>query len=973
MEDAYPLAALQTGMLFHSAYSPELAVYHNVNSYYLRGPLDVAKMEAAIHGLLARHAVLRTSFDLSDFSEPLQLVYRTVNVPLPIVDIRHLAPDQQEAAIAAWIEAEKQNHFDWTRPPLLRFCIQRRGEDAFQFCWVEHHAILDGWSVASLITELFQRYVALLNEEQPQIGPPPQSTYRDFVALERQMIASEQARAFWRQKLSYHSVTTVPRWPLPADTAEVRHIRVYKVSLDPGLDERLRRLAQTAGVPLKSILLAAHLRVLSMISGQSDVTTGLLLHGRAETADGERVLGLFLNTLPLRLELGGGTWLDLVYQTFAAERELLPYRRFPLATAQQLMGGQALFETLFTFINFHVFDTLKGSRGLQYLDEKSYIETNFDFAVYFVLQPSSQLDVHIDYSPSAFCEQQIVAIAGYYARALATMAADPSARYHTQPLLSAAERHQLLVAANNTPIASPRPHGQTIHALFEAQATATPDAVAVVFDRPTTNDQRPTTNDEGQPAHPLTRSPAHPFGPQCLTYRELDDRANQLAHHLRALGVGPEVCVGICLPRAPELLVALLAILKAGAAYVPLDPAYPISGSPQCSKDSQARRAHNDRRPTTDDQRPTTDDRPTTNDQRRIYSPVHPFTRSPVHRVTRTTASRRSECRLAHDRPAATTSRAAGAAGQPGLPDLHLRLHRPPKGVAITHAARSACCTGRAQPSPTPSWRGVLASTSIGFDLSVFELFGPLCWRRHGRSSADNALALAAPPGRAGGHPDQHRALGYARAAALRRLPALGAHGHPGRRAAAAALVQRLYAHPHGPAASTTSTAPPRTPPTRPATLVPPDSRGAADRSAARSPTPRSMCWTPQLQPVPIGVPGELYIGGRRPGARLSRPPRPDRRAVRAQPLRRPTTNDRTTNDQWRRCEPRSSFVVRRSSRLYKTGDLARYLPDGDIEYPGAHRSAGEGARLPHRAGGGRGGAGAAPGGARGGGAGPRG
>ena len=278
------------------------------------------------------------------------------------------------------------------------------------------------------------------------------------------------------------------------------------VPLAPEICKGLKQLALSAQVPLKSVLLAAHLRVLSLLGCESDVLTGLVANGRPEQTDGERVLGLFLNTLPFRLQLSGGTWIDLVRSVFEAERELLPHRRYPLAEIQRMHDGQPLFETAFNFVHFHVYQQVLEFKNLQLLGEKFFEETNFTFLANFSLEPnSSQIELGFEYDASQLCPQQINRISGYYVKTLAAMAKEPLKRYELHSLLSFEEEHQLLVEWNITQADYPK--DLCIHELFEAQVEREPNAIAVVFE-----DKQ-------------------------LTYRELNQRANSLAHHLKTLGV----------------------------------------------------------------------------------------------------------------------------------------------------------------------------------------------------------------------------------------------------------------------------------------------------------------------------------------------------------------------------------------------------------------------------------------------------
>src|SRR6185436_11962484 len=279
--------------------------------------------------LAERHPVLRTSFDLGGFSRPLQLVHRAAELPVTEEDLRGLAPQEREAAVARRFQEEMARRFDWSRPPLLRFHVQHLDGGETQFFRTQHHAILDGWSTAVLLAELFQLYQAELDGAAPP--PAPVSTFREFIALEREVLESEEARSFWMDLL--RDVEPARLLPWHPDEEDKDRTPIH-ATLPEAVLAGLRELATAAGVPQKSVFHAAHVWFVGRITGTRDVVTGLVTNGRPEAADADRILGLFLNTVPLRSELTGGTWSDLVRQMFAAERELLPLRRYPLPEIQ---------------------------------------------------------------------------------------------------------------------------------------------------------------------------------------------------------------------------------------------------------------------------------------------------------------------------------------------------------------------------------------------------------------------------------------------------------------------------------------------------------------------------------------------------------------------------------------------------------------------------------------------------------------
>ena len=546
--DAYPVTMLQGGMLFHIALSPETAVYHNVNSWHLRAPLDRECFTAAVAGAVARHPILRTSFDLTSYSEPLQLVHESATMQVGFTDLRHLSNEEQGEILDQFVAAERVKGFDLTRPPLLRFHIHRRSDESFQFTLTESHPILDGWSLNSTLTEIFTSYFAMVNGQAATQPLPPSVTFRDFVLLERQTLESEEHRVFWQERLRGLNVIRLPRLPAPYRDDGGPRIQQEHVLMSPQLCEALHATARALKLPLKSLLLAAHLKVLSVLSGEMDVVSGLVTNGRPEVLDGDQVRGLFLNTVPFRLPIPDGSWADLVRATFEAEWELLPHRRYPLLALQRQMGGQPLFEAQFNYVHFHVLEGIMRSGEVEVLsDVKKRVveEAHFPLTAAFGLNLfSSQINLMLQYDTAEMCQAQVQSIAGCYVETLQRIAERTAERHNTHVPLPENERRQLLAGWNDT--ARDYASNQCLHELFEAQAARTPDAVAVMTDHG-----------------------------QSFIYSELNGWANQVARHLRNLGVGPDTRVAILLERSIEMVVGLLGILKAGAAYVPLDPDYP--------------------------------------------------------------------------------------------------------------------------------------------------------------------------------------------------------------------------------------------------------------------------------------------------------------------------------------------------------------------------------------------------------------
>jgi amino acid adenylation domain-containing protein len=545
VEDAYPLTVLQAGMLYHTELTPESPAYHNVNSYHFKARFERDKFEEAVRAIVARHAVLRTSFDLASYSEPLQLVHRTASLLIGVEDLSHLSPSQQDEVVAAFVEKERLRVFDLSRSPLLRFYIHLRSKGTFQFTWIECHAVLDGWSTTSTFAECFTHYFSLLRNQTPQ-EVPIGATFRDYVLLERRVLESDECRSYWSEKLHGYSPIKLPRWPVP-DTAKTGpKMPRLDFPIADEIFEGLKKLALSEAVPFKSVVLAAHLKVMSLLTGKADIVTGIVTSARPEELDGDRVMGLFLNTLPLRARIEPSTWAELVRTAFEAEREFMPYRHYPMGALQKKWGRPPLFEMTFNYLRFHSVEELARSGDLEFLPNCNIesAETSFPLTATFFSSPiGSKLGLIIQHIAAELPEEQVRAIYGRYERVLRSMIANPLARHDLECLLSQDEKNQILVEWNDTN--ADYDFEQWLHRLVEAQEDRVPDSIVVSFED------------------------------SLLSYRELGRRANQLGSHLRRIGIRPDAFIAICMKRSMEMVIAIVGVLKSGGAYVPLDPEYP--------------------------------------------------------------------------------------------------------------------------------------------------------------------------------------------------------------------------------------------------------------------------------------------------------------------------------------------------------------------------------------------------------------
>ncbi|WP_309240084.1 amino acid adenylation domain-containing protein [Actinomadura sp. J1-007] len=536
LEDILPLSPLQQGFFFHALFdADDTDVYTAQFVLDLDGPLDAAALRTAAGTLLRRHSNLRAAFWHEDLSRPVQVVPRTVETPWEDVDLTGAADPAAEAD--AVVARERARGFDLTAPPLLRFVLVRTAEDRHRLVFTNHHILLDGWSTPILATELFMLYV----QGGHDTGFPRVTPYKNYLAwlAKQDRAAAEDA---WRAALagvdgpSLVAPEAASRPPAPPERTAT--------TLDERLTRRLGRAARRHGVTLSTVLQGAWGLTLGRLLGTGDVVFGATVSGRPPELPGvEQMIGLFINTLPVRVRHRQGESLAALMERLQDEQtDLLPHHHLGLTDIQRAAGhGGALFDTM-TVLENYPFDpaSMDGSlNGVRIAAADSYDATHFPLS--FVAAPGPELSLRLHYRPDVFERDVVEALLARVRRFLEAFADDPERPVGAVELAGEAER-AALAAWNDT--AAPLRAG-TLNGLFEAQAARTPDDVALVC------------------------------GDASLTYAELNERANRLAHELIARGAGPEDRVALVLPRTPEIVVAILAAHKAGAAYVPIDPEYP--------------------------------------------------------------------------------------------------------------------------------------------------------------------------------------------------------------------------------------------------------------------------------------------------------------------------------------------------------------------------------------------------------------
>ncbi|NGO07967.1 amino acid adenylation domain-containing protein [Streptomyces sp. HC44] len=532
--DAYPLSQVQLGMVVEMLVDDSRNNYHNVSTFRVLDdqPFSFAALEAAGRLVVERHEALRTSIDLNAYSMPLQLVHATAELPLGTQDLRGLTPESVEQELRDFTVRERATLFDLGTPSLMRFFAHVTDGDCWWISVTECHPVLEGWSHHSLLMEILALYRQLRDGLEPEPYDAPNVRFADFVAGELESLASAEDRAYWQGIVDRHAPFSLPTgWGEQQDGP----YELFQAGTSwEDLERDLRKLATNSKTSLKSVMLAAHLKVMSQLTDEDAFHTGVVCDARPEVLGADRVLGMYLNTLPFALDRGARTWRELVQRVFSREVELWPHRRFPMPEIQRdAAGGRRLLDVMFNYQDFRQMDATV-------VDDRAGLD---DSPTEFPLTVSTRAGhVILTADPRMLSRANAERLVGMYRAVLEAMAADADG--DAQAVYLPGDDRELL-AASALPVKASAPVERCVHEVFEEQAALTPDAVAVVT------------------------------GDVSLTYAELDGRANQLAHHLRLLGVGPESLVGVCLERGPDLMPTLLGVLKAGAGYLPLDPANP--------------------------------------------------------------------------------------------------------------------------------------------------------------------------------------------------------------------------------------------------------------------------------------------------------------------------------------------------------------------------------------------------------------
>ncbi len=547
-----PLSLDQERLWFINQYAPDNAAYNIHTATRLLGSLDIAVLEKSLHEVMQRHDVLRTSF-IAEKGQPKQVIAPTLYLPISVFDLQHLSQDEQDAEAMRYATEEAEQPFDLAQAPMLRVWLLKMSPTEHVLYFNQHHIITDWWSTQLLFQEIATFYEALLSGQRPALPEPSQ--YADFVLWERERVEKqdmERSLAYWRKHLADGTF----KLDLPiANRRPVEQTFVGRrqwVTIPPALVQDLKAFSRREKVTLFMTLTAAFKMLLFRYTGQTDITLGTPLANRSQV-ELESMLGFLITMLVLHTDLHGDlSFVELVHKIRQVILDAYAHQDVPFAKLLEIVqlerdwSRNPIFQFSFIFIDES--GRTKAFKSLE-TDPLFYDPQVSRFDITLIAEDhGDEIISYIEYNNDLFDADSMDRFAAHFRTLMESMIAAPDKPIAQLPMLTEAEQQQVLFEWNDTRV--DYPVDKCLHHLFEEQVQRTPDTIALVFDE--------------QEADPVT-----------TTYRELNERANQLAHYLIKQGVGPETLVGICAERSIEMVVGLYGILKAGGAYVPLDPTYP--------------------------------------------------------------------------------------------------------------------------------------------------------------------------------------------------------------------------------------------------------------------------------------------------------------------------------------------------------------------------------------------------------------
>jgi amino acid adenylation domain-containing protein len=858
-QNPVPLSFAQKRLWFLDQLHPGQSLYNEPYAFRFNGSLNKTALAQSLNEIVRRHEVLRTNFTIVD-GQPFQVIAPTLALALPIVDLQLLPKDELEAEVQRLVTEEQARPFDLANDPLVRVTLLQLAEAQSVLLFTMHHIVCDQWSFGVIIREIVALYEAFsMGKLSPLLELPIQ--YADFAVWQQQWLQGEVREAqlsYWKQQLSsppniLELPTDRPRPPIQSDRGAKQSLVLSKL-----LTEALKTLSQQEKVTLFMMLLAAFQTLLYRYTGQDDIVVGTTISGR-NRAEIEGLIGFFVNTLVMRTDLSGTPSFREILNRVrevalgAYTNQDLPFEQLvEKLQPERNLSHTPLFQVMFQLQNTPT--TTLDLPGLT-LSPLEFDKKTAKFDLTLVMVEIKQgLMGTLEYNTDLFNADTITRMLGHFQTLLEGIVANPEQQICDLPLLPKTEQHQLLVEWNNTQTNYIQ-NKCCIHELFEAQVERSPDAIAVIFE------------DEQ------------------LTYEELNHRANQLAHYLRSLGVKPEVLVGICVERSLEMVIGILAILKAGGAYLPLDPAYPQERLAFMLADAQVSVLLT---------------------QQRLVKelPQHQAQVICLDSDTQAFITEQNQENLVSGVQPVNLAYVIYTSGSTGNP----------KGVMNSHQGLSNRLLWMQDAYQLIAADRVLQKTPFSFDVSVWEFFWPLF--------TGAQLVLAKP----GGHQDSAylvelitfkqittlhfvpsmlqvfiEEVGLSKCSSIKRVICSGeALSFKLQQKFFTRLDSQLY-NLYGPTEAAIDVTFWNCQCSSNLPIVP------IGRPIANT---RIYLLDQHLHPVPIGVPGELHIGG--VGLARGYLNRPD------------LSNEKFIP---------SPFAP--GERLYKTGDLARYCDDGNIEFLG--------------------------------------
>ena len=533
LQEVLPLTPLQQGLLFHALYDRSAPdVYAVQTSLELHGSIHAARLKQACELLLQRHSNLRARILHEGLERPVQIIPHSILMHWREEDFSNMP-----AVYERFLAEDRSRRFDLASGPLLRFALLRLEAERFVFVLTNHHLLLDGWSMPVLVKELFELYSS--NGQAKPADATRYSRYLEWLAQQDH----DAALALWCEYLAGVNAPTLLAPSLPGSEAP-QPPKAFHCALTVNLSEQLNKATRVHGITASTLMQGLWAVLLARITGQQDVICGTVVSGRNADLPGiERMLGLLINTVPMRVQLQPEEpVMKLLARVQAVQARMISVQHVGLPEIQRTTGLDVLFDTIAVFENYPLdLAGLNNALGDVKLAHASMLDATH-YPLSLAIAPGEQYHLRFDYNPQQFNVEFIEALSRRYLLLVEQAVAAPQRRTYELSVLIDDEPQKLLQKFNRTVLQVP---AVTFPELFEAQTARTPEAVALVA------------------------------GTLSLTYRELNSRANQLAHHLIGLRIGPENLVGIALERSAEMMVAVLAVMKAGAAYLPLDPNYP--------------------------------------------------------------------------------------------------------------------------------------------------------------------------------------------------------------------------------------------------------------------------------------------------------------------------------------------------------------------------------------------------------------